>query len=237
MITTETFVFRHARIKINCSLSLLQKVKDEFSKFYQEVENYCRSHPEFQFALEPFAVEESAAQIIKKMAEAGFIAGVGPMAAVAGGIAHSSIENLIAQDCCQHLLIENGGDVVFYSNREVLIRIFCQHPHFRNIGLKFPAQNRITAVCSSSGNIGHSLSFGQAEIATVIAGDGFIADALATKVANLARPETKNLKESLAEIIDSGLAQTIILIYKDDLFISGSMPEFVFFKEDKDEKN
>jgi len=53
------------------------------------------------------------------------------------------------------------------------------------------------AVCCSSGTIGHSISFGRADAAVVVASDTALADAAATRIGNEAGPGRKGLDKSL----------------------------------------
>ena len=45
------------------------------------------------------------------------------------------------------------------------------------------------SVCSCSGRLGHSLSFGDCDLATVVAADAALADACTTLAANLVKSE------------------------------------------------
>jgi len=56
-------------------------------KYRNLMERYIERHPEFGTALEPICVGDDAPQIVKVMAEATRIVGVGPMASVAGALA------------------------------------------------------------------------------------------------------------------------------------------------------
>src|SRR4030043_2076944 len=60
------------------------------------LEEYIKSHPLFLHSLEPCSVENDAPAIVRDMAKAARIAGVGPMAAVAGAIAQAGGKDPLA---------------------------------------------------------------------------------------------------------------------------------------------
>ncbi|NTU49126.1 MAG: UPF0280 family protein [Syntrophobacteraceae bacterium] len=55
------------------------------------------------------------------------------------------------------------------------------------IGLRFTANRFPLGICTSSGTIGHSLSFGKADAVTVVARDATVSDAAATALGNLVK--------------------------------------------------
>ncbi|MCL2678675.1 MAG: UPF0280 family protein, partial [Clostridiales bacterium] len=61
-------------------------------------------------------------------------------------------------------------------------------PFSGKIGVKIAANRRL-GVCTSSGTVGPSFSYGTADAATVIAGDALLADAVATAAGNLVQDE------------------------------------------------
>jgi len=54
----------------------------------------------------------------------------------------------------------------------------------QKVGIKIPAEDTPIGVCTSSGKIGHSLSFGRADAVVVLSRDAALADAAATAVGN-----------------------------------------------------
>jgi ApbE superfamily uncharacterized protein (UPF0280 family) len=55
------------------------------------------------------------------------------------------------------------------------------------VGLRVPAGLQPVSVCTSSGKIGHSESFGEADAVSVLSRNGSLADAVATALANQVR--------------------------------------------------
>lgn len=142
---------------------------------------------EFATSLEPVEVWADASQIIQDMARAGRICGVGPMAAVAGAVAQW-VAAWIAEHCPEAgptLLVENGGDLYLRSDRERIIGLLALPEGESSLGLRLGPEDFPCALCSSSGTIGHSLSFGQADLVAARSRDAALADAAATALGNL----------------------------------------------------
>jgi ApbE superfamily uncharacterized protein (UPF0280 family) len=147
------------------------------------LERYMAAHPDFGPAMRPVAVPDTAPAIVRRMAEAGAAAGVGPMAAVAGAVCEAVAEGV--RDVAGDLLLENGGDLYLSSARERLVGIYAgEEPR---LALRVAPGRTPIGICTSSGRIGHSLSLGDSAAATVIARSCALADAAATAVGNRVR--------------------------------------------------
>jgi len=106
------------------------------------------------------------------------------MAAVAGAMAESVGKDLLANSA--EVIVENGGDIFIHSARELKVGIFAgKSPLSFRVGLKIPGANHGWGVCTSSGTVGPSLSFGRADAACVLAPSAALADAAATAIGNL----------------------------------------------------
>ncbi len=147
-----------------------------------DLETFIRSHPRFAESYAPFEVPATAPELVKKMAEASRHAGVGPMAAVAGAIAEIVAFGLAAKS--PEVIVENGGDTYLLGGVDRTIALWTGSDGIENIGLDVRAGLMPIAVCTSSGRIGHSESYGDADAVTVLARSGALADAVATGLAN-----------------------------------------------------
>jgi ApbE superfamily uncharacterized protein (UPF0280 family) len=170
-----------------------------------DVERYVLRHPEFRYSLEPVRVRErQIPRVISLMLEAAEAAGVGPFAAVAGAIAQVASE---AAGETGGAVVENGGDISATGSLEFSVGIFAgDSPLSGRIGLRVSASDLPAGICTSSGTVGHSLSFGSADAAVVVADGASLADAAATAVANEVRGEDEEQSVKLglesAERID-----------------------------------
>lgn len=148
-----------------------------------ELERYLERDPEFAAALRPHEPLPDAPAIAREMAEAGRACGVGPMAAVAGAIAQRVGEALLAES--REVIVENGGDVFLHSAQPRVSAIFAgSSPLSGRVGVRVARVNEGVGLCTSSGTVGPSLSFGRADAAIVLARSAALADAAATALGN-----------------------------------------------------
>ncbi len=154
-----------------------------------QLENYLRTNPGFLGALRPLGRDPLAPALVKSMMAAGQDADVGPMAAVAGAMAEYVGRGLLAAGC-KEIIIENGGDIFLARRQECLSAIFAgESPLSYKLGLRIEAGRMPLGICTSSGTVGHSLSFGQADSVTVISPSTPRADAAATRLGNELKDE------------------------------------------------
>jgi hypothetical protein len=117
------------------------------------------------------------------MASAAQQAGVGPFAAVAGALAEYVGQAL--RPLSAEVIVENGGDVFMASARRRILGIYAgTSPLSGKIALSIAPNQMPCGICTSSGTVGHSLSFGKADAVTVVAGSTALADACATALGN-----------------------------------------------------
>ncbi len=150
----------------------------------QDLERYLKQNPYFAVSLEPCLVDSSAPPIAFAMARAGNLAGVGPMAAVAGAFAE--IVGLVLLEHAPEVLVENGGDLFVKVNEPVSVSIYAgQSPLSGKLGLLIRPEQTPLGICTSSGTVGPSFSKGQADAAVVLSPSVPLADAAATALGNL----------------------------------------------------
>jgi ApbE superfamily uncharacterized protein (UPF0280 family) len=153
-------------------------------KHREALETYISFHPFFASSFEPVDVEENAPQIVREMASASALAGVGPMAAVAGAISQLLGEEL--SEMSGEVIVENGGDNYLRSRKERIVAIYAgRSPLSGKIGLRFLPEDMPLGVCTSSGTVGPSISLGKADAAVIISPSAALADAAATAVGNV----------------------------------------------------
>jgi len=147
------------------------------------IEKYIQQFPYFARTLSPWFIDGPAPGIVRKMAEAGENAGVGPMAAVAGVVAEYVGRGLLTKST--DVIVENGGDVFIHASQPVTVGILAGHsPLNRKLGIRLNANTTAMAICTSSGMVGPSLSMGKAEAVSIVSRSCPLADAAATAVAN-----------------------------------------------------
>ena len=150
------------------------------------LEKYIEHHPLFLTTLEPHQAEKDAPTIIKEMARTSQLAGVGPMAAVAGTIAEAVGRDLFPFS--QEVIVENGGDIFLKISQKRLVGVYAGHSPFTGkIALEIKPQETPLGICTSSASIGHSLSLGSADAVIALSHSAPLADAIATAVGNMVR--------------------------------------------------
>ena len=149
------------------------------------LEEYIKRNPAFLSSLEPLTIGEDAPLIVKEMARSTSRVGVGPMAAVAGAIAEFVGNDLL--DFSPEVIVENGGDIFLKSLKKRMIGIYAgKSPLTGRIGLEISGEDDTPlGICTSSGTVGHSLSYGRADAVIVLSPSTTLADAAATAIGNL----------------------------------------------------
>jgi ApbE superfamily uncharacterized protein (UPF0280 family) len=120
---------------------------------------------------------------------------VGPMAAVAGAIAEWVSKDLLKLS--REVIIENGGDIYLTTSQERTIGIYAgSSPLSLKIGIVIRPEETPLGVCTSSGIVGPSLSFGKADAVCILSKSAALADAAATAVGNILQ-EKKDVERGL----------------------------------------
>lgn len=148
------------------------------------LEDYISDHPTFLTTLEPLTVAKDAPAMVKEMAKAAQRVGVGPMAAVAGAIAENVGRELIKLS--PEVIVENGGDIFMKTLKKRAIGVYAaDSPFTGKIALEVEPEETPLGICTSSGTVGHSLSYGSADAVIVLSPSAVLADAAATAIGNL----------------------------------------------------
>lgn len=171
---------------ISAESDLSKEAKDSVRRYRDQIKDYILRDPQFESSLEPIEVKEDAPAIVKDMARQAKVANVGPMAAVAGAVAE-----YVARDLLRHtsqVIVENGGDIFIKSSKPRTIAIYAgDSPLTGKIALEVSFDQMPLGICTSSGTVGHSLSFGKADSVTVLSRSTSLADAVATATCNLVK--------------------------------------------------
>lgn len=159
------------------------------ARYHDLIRQYLTYCPDFGSSLTPLPDDENAPPIIRSMLKAAQNAGVGPMAAVAGAIAEYTGKDLVRHS--SEVIVENGGDIFLSTSRRRVVSIYAgSSPLSGKIGIVLQGYNPSVGICTSSGTVGHSLSFGKADAAVAVSESATLADAAATAIGN--RVKTAN---------------------------------------------
>jgi len=169
----------HVRARTNLEKETFQSIR----KHRRHLERFIRTHPVFLHTLKPYPISDDATDIVQEMIWAASLAGVGPMAAVAGAIAEAVGRDLLQY--ADEIIVENGGDIFMKSMEKRSIGIFAGYSPFTgDIVLEVEPENTPLGICTSSGTVGHSLSFGKADAVVALSPSAALADAAATAIGN-----------------------------------------------------
>jgi len=180
---------------VRAERNLFQETRELVLKYRQQIEAYIETNPEFQRSLIPLKEDPYAPEIVREMIRTSRLAQVGPMAAVAGAMAESVSKDLLKLS--KEVIVENGGDIYLATSRERTIGIFAgDSPLSLKIGIVIGPEDSPLGVCTSSGTVGSSLSFGKADAVCILSKSAALADAAATAVGNIVK-EKKDIEAGL----------------------------------------
>jgi len=177
-------VVKETDLLIRAERDFSKEARESVLKYRNQLETYITRNPEFQRSLVPLTDDPYAPEIVQQMIRASRLAGVGPMAAVAGAMAEWVSKDLLKLS--KEVIVENGGDIYLATSRERTIGIFAgDSPLSLKIGIVISPGDTPLGVCTSSGTVGPSLSFGKADAVCILAKSSALADAVATAVGNI----------------------------------------------------
>lgn len=143
------------------------------------------------------------------------------MAAVAGAVAEW-VGKAIAKRS-RDVIVENGGDIFMRSSRVRKVGIFAgDSPLSNRVALEIRPEQTPLGICTSSGKVGPSLSFGKADAVVVLSPSVSLADAVATACGNLVQT-TDDLERALKLASEIPGVSGILVIKDDRLAVWGSI--------------
>ena len=169
---------------VRAESDLSKETRASVLKYRHQLETYIAMNPGFQRSLVPLTDDPYAPEIVKQMIRTSRWAGVGPMATVAGAMADWVSRDL--RQLSREVIVENGGDIYLASSKERTIGIYAgDSPLSLKIGIVISPDETPLGVCTSSGTVGPSLSFGKANAVCILSKSAALADAAATAVGNV----------------------------------------------------
>jgi len=188
-------IVKETDLLIRAKSDLHNEARESVLKYRHQLETYIATSPEFQRSFVPIKDDPYAPEIVREMIRASQSAQVGPMAAVAGAMAEWVSRDLLKLS--KEVIIENGGDIYLATSKERTIGIYAgDSPLTLKIGIVIRPEESPLGICTSSGTVGHSLSFGKADAVCIVSKSAALADAAATAVGNVVR-EKKDIEKGL----------------------------------------
>lgn len=214
-------IIKETDLYIRTSCNLNDKAFNSASKFRNEIENYIKLYPDFSTSFKPLPIEIKSPDIIKDMAEAAEIFDVGPMASIAGAISEYVGKDLLAFS--EEVIIENGGDIFISSKTNRTVAIYAGNSALNGkYGIDISEEDCPLGICTSSGTVGHSFSYGKADAVVILAGSATIADAAATSICNMVK--TKNdINKALYYAKSTRLLKGAVIIIDNEMGVWGDL--------------
>lgn len=181
--------FSHREANFRLTLADTEAAQADIVRLRSDLEATIAGNPGFRDALAPIGDLIAPCPLAADMARAVRLVGdVGPMAAVAGAVAVTVANFAIARGEAE-VVIDNGGDLAVYAPHAVAIGVYGGPDSGLGdrLALRIEPRDGPVAVCASSSRMGHSLSFGDCDLAVVVGADGAVTDAAATSAANQVR--------------------------------------------------
>ncbi|MHC4431399.1 MAG: UPF0280 family protein [Planctomycetota bacterium] len=222
--TYRTFTHREAVFRICCDR--FDVVTAEIIRQRLILGEYIDRNPDFRDSFEPLELRGDAPEVAQRMARAGRLVGVGPMAAVAGAMAQCAAEAALEAGASE-VIVDNGGDIYLRVAELALIGLGTGTAELADrLGFSLGADNTPVAICSSSGQMGHSTSLGKCDLATVVAKDAALADAAATQAANLVT-KIEDVDSTLERIAGIEGVDGVLIAKDDHVGLAGQLPTLV----------
>lgn len=218
------FRYKETILTILCDEGMDRVISDAVFEARSIIESKIAEDPFFGITYDPYPVDDGDDPLIQDMCRASELSGVGPMAGVAGAVALRTAERLVEVGS-SIAVVENGGDIAFYSPEPVPVGLFADHPVLTDMAFIMESDH-ITGVCSSSRTVGPSVSFGNSSISTVFSDDVILADCCATALGNLVKDEG-SLQSSVERIGSLEGVKGCMSCCGDKVAIYGDIPEIV----------
>ncbi len=185
------------------------------------MDEFIGDHPEFMTAMEPIFYEGSIPAPVLELIQAGKIAKTGPMAGIAGLFSKYVADNLVVQYDPEEIIVENGGDIYAMVNESLSISVYAGKSELSG-KIKLEIKPGTWGICTSSGTVGHSISYGNADAVTILSHSPVIADTLATGLGNMVKtPADIDRVLKYSEKIEEILG--IVIIIGDRIGIRGDI--------------
>lgn len=225
------WAFRETQLMIKSgSHRAIRAAVDAALEARRQLERFVARHPEFMSSLEPVCLGgDNYPKVVDLMLKASEIAGVGPFAAVAGSISQVAAE-AGAVAGASNILVDNGGDISIVGSKDFRVGIYAgTSPASGKFALLVEAKDLPLGICTSSGSVGHSISFGDADAVVVVAREASVADAAATAVANEVRGSRSDssIKRGLDKARDIPEIKGCLIVRGENLGTWGKLPRIL----------
>ncbi|MCK9266112.1 UPF0280 family protein [bacterium] len=199
---------------------LKREVQGEVVKQRDIIKRYIEENPEFYISFSPL-ICDTESRIIKLMCLSSEMTDTGPMASVSGAIAEVVGEKLFSET--DEIFIENGGDIYARMQNEFVVAIYAgTSPFSMRLGIKFKGGLLPLGIATSSGTVGHSFSYGNADAVTVVSRSATFSDGAATYFCNIVKDRIEKDKIE-KEIKKFPFIEGMLIIKEREMFLWGNI--------------
>ena len=225
---------------ISESEKAILRAKKAFFFHRNQLEKYVSKDSIFLKSFSPVKVTSSL-KVINLMADSAFLCDVGPMAAVAGALADLMLESMKSKEAENFIpakiaLVENGGEIAIDSEDSMNIALYAGINQLNlNLGFMIQKKDCPIGIGTSSATIGHAISLGEADAVTIFAQNATLADAAATRIANLVKGKDieKSIKKGLDAVDDIEGVMGAFISREDKVGQTGKIPQLIKIKGNK----
>ena len=213
--------YRETDLMVYAKRDLADETMSLVKKYRSQVEETIAKNPDFRTSLSPIELKTPHG-MIDEMLDKSRLAGIGPMAGIAGALAEFVGRELL--ELTEEIIIENGGDIFIRSLKDRTVLVYAgEHSPFRDkVRLLLKGQEAPFGVCASSRTIGHSKSFGNTDAVAVIASSAITADVFATAIGN--RVKSPDDLERVIEYVQSfSEVSGVLIMIGDRMAVTGKI--------------
>lgn len=204
-------VVKETDLLVRAERDLSKETRESVLRYRHQLETYIAMNPAFQHSLVPLPDDPGVPGIVREMIRTSQLAQVGPMASVAGAVAEWVSKDLLRFS--KEVIVENGGDIQLVTSRQRIVGIYAGDSSLSHkVGIVIEPEETPLGVCTSSGTVGPSLSFGKADAVCILSRSATLADAAATAVGNLVK-EKDDIERGLTRAQEiEGLLGALIIV-------------------------
>ncbi len=219
------FEYKDTIVTVICDPRYFEAAERSLRRSRTLLENDLLMDPVFGETHHPHVPLPGACGLAVRMAGEAAKAGVGPMAAVAGAFAEACLLDMVRAGA-EEAIVDNGGDIAFLIRRTVRVGIYAGASKVRNLAFELEPRPGPFGICTSSGTVGPSFSYGRADAAVVVSPNPVLADAAATALGNRVKREDDlgtcfEFMESMQDI------EGALVILGDKAALWGKLPRIV----------
>ncbi len=215
------------RLLVKCDADVYRAVRESVWAAREELLSHIDRFPGFHSSLEPLERPEGDLPgFLTEMYEASRVAGVGPFASVAGALAKVAAEAAVGAGAGE-VLVENGGDLCAFGQGPFLVGLYAGDSSLSGkLGIELRPGGEYAGLSTSSGTVGESISFGEADAVAAFSRDSpALSDAMATSICNEVRGPD-GIERGLKKAEEIGRAG-VLIVHGDRMGLWGAFPEIV----------